>query len=111
MFRVVALIVAGALLNIGFYFMLFILTPILSGIVVGFVLARRKDGAVAGFFSSFVSFLPLHLYIAPALLEVNPVPDIGAFYLALVLYVLLLSTISLVCGILGSTIARRFRSS
>lgn len=110
-FRFVAITVAGALLNVGFYFMLFIFTPVLSGLIVGFILAKIKEGAISGFLSSVLSFLPLLLYVAPLLLIENPVSDTSAFYVALVFYALVLSLFGMLCGILGSAIGRRVRMS
>ncbi|MFW9932907.1 MAG: DUF5518 domain-containing protein [Candidatus Thorarchaeota archaeon] len=106
-FRLIAIVTAGALLNIGFYFILFIATPVLSGMVVGFLLSRTREGAIAGFTSSLISFLPLLLFIAPLLLSLNPVSDLGSFYLALLLYSLILSFIGLVAGVIGSLIGAR----
>ena len=109
LYRVIALIVAGALLNIGTYFLLFILTPLLSGAVVGFLLGKKKDGALAGFLSSIVSFLPLQLILAPLLLMENPVSDYGAFYLALLVYVLILSVFGLIGGVIGAFLGESVR--
>ena len=57
--RIIALILAAAMLNVGLYFLLYIFTPIVSGLIVGFLLGRKKEGGIISFIGSFVSFLPM----------------------------------------------------
>ncbi len=109
LYRLIGIIVAGALLNIGFYFILFILTPIFSGFIVGYLLGRIKEGAIAGFGSSFIAFLPLLFYLAPLLMPQTPSADVG-FYIAIIFSVLFFSFIGMVGGIIGSLIHMRTRS-
>ncbi len=107
----IIIIVAGAMLNIGLYSMLFIFTPLLSGLVVGFLLLEIKNGAVGGFISSFAAFTPFLLYLSPGLLALNPTSDLVSFYLAIMAYVLLLSLAGLVAGAIGGAIGRRASSN
>ncbi len=107
LYRFIAITIAGALLNIGFYFILFVLTPIFSGIVVGFLLGHVREGAVAGFTSSLIAFLPLLFYLAPLLIPF-PTPDLG-FYIALVSSSLFFSVLGLVSGIIGALISMKAR--
>jgi hypothetical protein len=107
----IAIVAAGAMLNIGLYFVLFFFTPLLSGLVVGFVLRKLRNGAVAGFISSFAAFTPFLLYLSQGLLVLNPTSDLVSFYLAVMTYVFLLSLAGSVCGVLGGAIGRRASSN
>lgn len=110
-FQFAIITVAGAMLNIGLYFMLFFFTPLLSGLVVGFLLRETRKGAVGGFISSFVAFTPFLLYLSQGLLALNPTSDLVSFYLAIMAYVLLLSLAGLITGALGGAIGRRATSN
>lgn len=106
-FQFIIIIVAGAMLNIGLYSMLFFFTPLLSGLVVGFLLREIRNGAVGGFISSFAAFTPFLLYLSQGLLALNPTSDLVSFYLAVMAYVLLLSLAGLVAGAIGGAVGRR----
>lgn len=67
--RFLALIIVGALLNVGLYFLLYIFTPLVSGFVIGFLLKKYKEGSIASFISSFLTYLTMLLYSAPALID------------------------------------------
>ena len=107
LYRFISITIAGALLNIGFYFILFVVTPIFSGIIVGFLLGRVREGAVSGFVSSIIAFLPLLFYLAPLLMPI-PTPNLE-FYIALVFSALIFSILGLVSGIIGALISMKAR--
>ena len=115
--RVVALIIAAAMLNVGLYFLLYIFTPLVSGVIVGILVARRKEGALFSFLGSLFSFLPMLLVTAPALIDTMIssgqilASELSAIlpwiYTQLVISALILSSIGLVRGFIGGYVGRQ----
>ncbi|MCK5151996.1 MAG: DUF5518 domain-containing protein [Candidatus Thorarchaeota archaeon] len=116
--RIVALIVAAAMLNVGLYFLLDIFTPLVSGMIVGFLVSRPKEGALFSFLGSLFSFLPMLLVAVPAYID-NQI-SIGQIlaseltvmlpwiYTLFVISGLILSLIGLVGGFIGGYLGRQF---
>ena len=115
--RIVALIVAAAMLNVGLYFLFYIFTPLVSGVIVGFLVARPKEGSLFSFLGSLFSFLPMLLVTAPALIDdmissgLILVSEISSMlpwiYAQLVISALILSSIGLVGGLIGGYVGRK----
>lgn len=115
--RFLAAIIAGALLNVGLYFLLYIFTPLVTGFVIGFLLKKYRDGILASFVSSFISFLAMLLYSAPALIDEmvssgqatleEITANLPLFYIQLGFSALLLSLIGIIGGLIGVYIGNR----
>ncbi len=117
--RIIALIVAASMLNVGLYFLLYIFTPLISGLIVGFLVARPKEGGFTSFFGSLLSFFPMLLISAPSFIDylistgqliASEVPALLPWiYFQLVISGLILSIIGLIGGIVGGYLGRRAR--
>ncbi len=114
--RIVALIIAAAMLNVGLYGLLYIFTPLVSGVIIGFLVARPKEGSLFSFLGSLFSFLPMLIVSAPALIDsmissgLILASELTALlpwiYTQLVISALILSFIGLVGGLVGGYLGR-----
>jgi hypothetical protein len=66
---VIGIILAGALLNLGLYFILFFLAPVVSGAVVGYLIPKLRRALIGSFISGIVAYLPLQLLTAPTYIQ------------------------------------------
>jgi hypothetical protein len=100
MARLLALIAACALLNVGLYLILWFLTPFVAGIIVGYLLVKKLDAIAASALGTLLAYLPLFIYTSGLDgLQVN--------LLATGVATLLMATIAVVGGIIGNTIQKR----
>ncbi|MFW9907950.1 MAG: hypothetical protein ACFFEF_05190 [Candidatus Thorarchaeota archaeon] len=113
------IVIAAALLNVGLYFLLYIFTPFVSGIIIGYLIKKSKEGALASFAGSLVSFLPMLLLIAPAIIDslvssgqatlAEIYENLSWFYLQLVVSGLILSAVGFFGGYVGGLLGKRIR--
>ncbi len=114
--RFIASTIAGALLNVGLYFLLYIFTPLVTGIVVGFLLRKYREGSIAAFIGSFLTFLSMLLYSLPALIDQmissgqatldEIMANLPWLYVQIGFSALLLSILGLAGGLIGAYIGR-----
>jgi hypothetical protein len=97
-------IIAGALLNIGFYFLLFIFAPIIAGIASGFLLLNPKEGSIGGFMASIVAYIPLFTILELLFPR-------GDTILAILGAAILLAVVGSVGGAVGGFLSKRTTSS
>ena len=97
---ILALIAAGILLNLGLFFVLAILAPLVVGIVCGYLSSQWKDGVFISFVASTIAY---SLIFAVTQL----LPGFTTDLFAIVIAVLIMSTIGVIGGILGSIIKTR----
>lgn len=91
---------AGALLNIGLYFLLFFFAALVAGIVCGFFLLNLQKGTLSGFLAALIAFLPFFI-----LLEIM-FPQ-GADTLSIIGASLILSMLGAPGGAIGSVLGQR----
>ncbi|TFG14506.1 hypothetical protein EU537_03555 [Candidatus Thorarchaeota archaeon] len=116
-FAVIGIIVAGALLNIGLYFILFFIAPILVGAVVGYLMHILHRALLGSFLSGLLAYLPLELLTAPTYIQylvdegvysVNEIAqNLANIYFQLISASVILALLCLVGGYLGLLIRRR----
>ena len=68
--RFVAVLVATAFLNIGLYFIFFIVTPIIAGVVCGILLRNMKRSILAGYFGSLAAYFPLFFFLETDIIDI-----------------------------------------
>ncbi len=92
--RLLGMTIACAMLNVGLYFILYVVTPIVAGAVIGYLLGHRTHSVTGATVGSFVAYLALFYYVAEATsLTASPIDIIaGSLFMAL---------IGLVGGLLG----------
>ena len=110
-------VLATAFLNIGFFPITYILTPLFAGIVCGFLVASTKRGILGGYLGAFIAFLPLEILTAPELMDylvqsgtltMAEIQEmILVFYLLLILAAALVSLLGAIGGLLGSKLKRK----
>ncbi|MFX0107554.1 MAG: hypothetical protein ACFE7R_04655 [Candidatus Hodarchaeota archaeon] len=61
--RFFGLVAAGALLNIGLYFLLYIVTPFVSGLVIGFFLRDIKKGIIGSYLAGIIALAPFFYWL------------------------------------------------
>ncbi|TFG32282.1 hypothetical protein EU528_03860 [Candidatus Thorarchaeota archaeon] len=54
--RAFAICAAGILLNLGLFFILVLIAPLLVGIVCGYILGSKRNGILTGFLSAVFSY-------------------------------------------------------
>jgi len=111
-------ILATAFLNIGLFPITYILTPLISGIVCGFLVVSTKRGVLGGYLGAFIAFVPLEILTAPTLMDylvqsgILTMAEIQemilAFYLLLILAAALISILGATGGLLGSKLKCRY---
>jgi len=98
--------------------MTYILTPLIAGIVCGFLVVSTKRGILGGYLGAFIAFVPLEILTAPSLMDylvqsgILTMAEIQemilAFYLLLILAAALISVLGAIGGLLGSKLKRRY---
>lgn len=54
--RFILLVLVAILLNVGLFFVLVLIAPLVSGLVVGYFLEEYKKGTLAGFIGAILSY-------------------------------------------------------
>ena len=98
--RVILMILAAVMLNLGLFFILAFLAPLVSGLVVGFFLEKSKVGTLAGFMGGLISYSAI-------LLITEYLTGFATDPLTLVSAVLLMALIGALGGLLGAVIRSR----
>jgi len=115
--RYCLVILATALLNIGLFPITYILTPLVAGVVCGFLVVSTKRSVLGGYLGAFIAFVPLEILTAPSLMDylvqsgtltMAEIQEmILAFYLLLILAAALISVLGATGGLLGSKLKCR----
>ncbi|MCF2136458.1 MAG: hypothetical protein K9W43_04375 [Candidatus Thorarchaeota archaeon] len=92
--RFIGLTVACAFLNIGLYFMMYFLTPILAGTVVGFLLGHKKQSPMSGAFGALGAYIALFTYVSMT-------TSLQSGLVEIVVASLLLAGVGFIGGIIG----------
>ncbi|MHA1963151.1 MAG: hypothetical protein ACW97G_01075 [Candidatus Thorarchaeota archaeon] len=101
--RFALMVLATVLLNFGLFFILNFLAPLVTGIAVGFLLVKIRDGVVVGFVGTLLSYTIVFV-ISEWFLGFSSNP------LDVVMAVLIMGGIGTFGGLIGSLIATRTRS-
>jgi len=116
-FAVIGIIFAGALFNLGLYFILFFLAPIVSGAVVGYLIPNLRRALLGSFLSGIISYLPLQLLTAPTYIQYlidegvysasEIEQHIASIYFQLITSSVLLASLCSIGGYLGFALRRK----
>jgi uncharacterized membrane protein len=114
---VVMVTLAVVLLTLGLYYILFYLTSVIVGLIAGFLLRNEKQGALAAFSGSLISYSALYLLLSEGIMEYLVTNGIfttteleGAlplFYAILLSTAALLSFVTVVFALIGARLSRR----
>ena len=100
--RFVFMVLAVVLLNFGLFFLLNFLAPLVSAMIIGYVVARIRDGVAIGFVGTALSYILVFVITEWFIGFSTPIIDVvGA--------VLIMSAIGAVGGLIGSAISSRAR--
>ncbi|MFW9834536.1 MAG: hypothetical protein ACFFEK_11110 [Candidatus Thorarchaeota archaeon] len=100
--RFLLMVAVVILLNFGLFFMLNFLAPLVTGLIVGFLLAKIRDGLAIGFVGTVLSYCLVFLISEWFLNFSTPIIDVvGA--------VIIMGAIGAFGGLIGSLISSRFR--
>lgn len=111
------MILATAFLNIGLFPITYILTPLVAGLVCGFLVVSTKRSVLGGYLGALIAYVPLEILTAPDLMnylvqsgtltmaEIQEM--ILVFYLLLMLAAALISILGAIGGLLGSKLKRK----
>lgn len=98
--RIVLMILASVMLNLGLFFILAFFAPLVAGLVVGFFLEKSKIGSIAGFAGALISYSTI-------LLITEYLTGFATDPLTLVFAVFLMALIGALGGLLGAIIRSR----
>jgi hypothetical protein len=98
--RIIGLVLAAALLNLGLYVVLFVVAPLVSGLVCGYFMLNPRWGAFGGFLGSVVSSTPLLFFL-------ESISSSGADMFSILIAALILSVIGAIGGFIGGMIGLR----
>ncbi len=98
--RLLALIVACALLNVGLYSILWFLTPFVAGAAIGYLLVKIEDAIAGSSLGAVLAYIPL--FMLTSSLDGQQVD-----LLAISVAALLMAAIAILGGLFGNTIQRR----
>ena len=98
--RIILMILATVMLNLGLFFILAFFAPLVAGLIVGFFLEKSYIGSLAGFIGAAVSYSVI-LLITEYLIGFTTDP------LTLVFAVILMALIGAFGGLLGAVIRSR----
>ncbi len=116
-FAIIGIIVAGALFNLGLYFILFFIAPIVAGAVVGYLVPNLRKVVLGSFLSGIIAYLPLQLLTAPTYIQYlidegfysasEIEQNLANIYLQLITSSVLLASLCFLGGYLGFLLRRR----
>jgi len=98
--RVFAMLAAGILLNWGLFFILTLITPLVVGIITGYILVHQRNAIIAGTLSAAFSYALLFIATGSA-------SDLIVFSEA----VLIMAIFGGVGGFIGSVLYKRMSKS
>ena len=96
------MVIVVILLNFGLFFMINILAPLVTGFIVGYLVARIRDGVAIGFIGTALSYLLVFLISEWFLNFSTPIFDV-------ISAIIIMALIGAVGGLIGSFISSRFR--
>nr|KXH74165.1 MAG: hypothetical protein AM325_06705 [Candidatus Thorarchaeota archaeon SMTZ1-45] len=96
------MILVVILLNFGFFFILNFLTPLVTGVIVGFMVARIKNGITISFIGTIFSYFIVFL-VSEWLLSFRNNP------LDVAIAILIMGLIGAAGGLIGSIISIKIR--
>jgi hypothetical protein len=91
------------LLNFGLFFILNFLAPLVTGLVVGFLVVKIRDGVVVGFIGTILSYCMVFVIAEWFIGFTTPFVDVA-------LAVLIMGGIGAGGGLIGSLISTKIRS-
>lgn len=100
--RFVLLVLATILLNFGLFFVLNFLAPLVTGCIIGFLVAKMRDGLIIGFVGTVLSYSIVFVISEWFLGFTNTPLDIA-------IAVLIMGFIGAFGGLIGSLFASRTR--
>lgn len=100
-FRFLGIAVAVALLNLGFYFILWVFAALVAGAVGGFFILKPRLGALTGFVGSICVYMPLLVFL-------ECIEPTGADVLSVIGASVILSLLGGLGGLLGGEFGGRF---
>jgi hypothetical protein len=71
--RVIALIAAGILLNLGLFFVLSVFTPLVIGLLSGFFFTRYQAGVLTGAVSALISYSIVFMVTSFMIMEISAI--------------------------------------
>ncbi len=98
--RMLLMVLAVVLLNLGFFFILAFFAPLVAGLVVGFFIEKSKIGTFIGFVGALISYTII-------LLITEYLTGFTTDFLTLVSAILLMALIGALGGIMGAQIRSR----
>ncbi|NHJ13810.1 MAG: hypothetical protein EAX95_09035 [Candidatus Thorarchaeota archaeon] len=98
--RFFGITLAVVLLNVGFYFILWLFAAVVAGAVGGFFIMKAKTGSLVGFTGSLFAYLPL-------LMVLESIAPTGADIFSIILAVLILSLLGSLGGFIGGIVGKR----
>ncbi len=100
--RFFLMILATVMLNFGLFFILNFLAPLVAGLIVGFLVAKMRDGVVIGFLGNVFSYSIIFVISQWFLGFVDAPLDV-------VIAVLIMGALGAVGGLTGSVISKKTR--
>ena len=101
--RLTLMVLATILLNFGLFFILNLLAPLVTGLIIGFLVVKVRDGFVVGFIGTILSYFIVFLISEWFIGFTTPFIDVA-------LAVLIMGGIGAGGGLIGSLISSRMRS-
>jgi hypothetical protein len=93
---------AVILLNFGLFFVLNFLAPLVTGFVIGYIVAKMRDGVAIGFVGTALSYILVFAISEWFISFSTPVGDV-------VVAIIIMALIGASGGLIGSFISSRFR--
>lgn len=101
--RLTLMVLAVILFNFGLFFILNFLAPIVTGVIVGFLIVKIRDGVAVGFLGTVLSYCLVFLISEWFLGFTTPLIDVAVA-------VLIMGGLGAGGGLIGSLISTRMRS-
>ncbi|MHA2395264.1 MAG: hypothetical protein ACXAC0_01035 [Candidatus Thorarchaeota archaeon] len=101
--RLTLMVLVIILLNFGLFFILNFLAPLVTGLVVGFLVVKIRDGVVVGFIGTILSYCMVFVIAEWFIGFTTPFVDVA-------LAVLIMGGIGAGGGLIGSLISTKIRS-
>ena len=101
--RLTMMVLAVILFNFGLFFILNFLAPIVTGVLVGFLIAKIRDGVAVSFLGTVLSYYLVFIISEWFLGFTTPLIDV-------VVAVLIMGGLGAGGGLIGSLISTRMRS-
>ena len=101
--RLLMMIFATVLLNFGLFFILNFLAPLVSGIFIGFLVVKIRDGVIVSLIGTILSYIIVFV-ISEWFLGFTSAP------LDVAIAVLIMGVIGSVGGLIGSVVSTKARS-